>query len=581
MKTNKRKFSNLLLVVGIVVMSLVSCNRAEEMVILHLDMPHFNQHGKTYIAENDSIPRWMDNDTVNINNEDCVMFFEDDFGYTSRAVTRASRSNNYLAIYPHNAIISEVGGNAILQLPRIQKYELNAQGHQVVRAPMVAQSDNADNVQFYNMGAVLAIDIVNHENYNIVVDYICVSSSNSSVALWGQAEVYDIATNEPYYHCTESPATHDSITVNNGTNWNMFTVNQGCTKEVFVYVPSTPRDVLNKFSVTVYTHHGSDAYNYTMTQLTPGAGNVLYNELAYVPFATDDANMQVVRDAVRSGELSQQIEGAIPNEVFSVSATKQVYFSIGNLQYKASGDVWRFAENQTDYIGLNNNMIGPNDTSWIDLFGWGTSGYDNTANDSYAIHFMPYSSSTTAYSNTYNAYGYGPSTNMLSFCLTGASAQYDWGVHNAISNGGNQPGMWRTLSYNEWKYLIATRVVNGAKGKDHSYSLVYVDNIGGILLYPDYYTQQVVSGSRLSDVPTGCAFLPFAGHRDGLNVISPGTEASYWSCDNNIPTSSGMSSSKDNAVKILATMASGTVAYNKREYRRMGCSVRLVHDKEE
>ena len=42
--------------------------------------------------------------------------------------------------------------------------------------------------------------------------------------------------------------------------------------------------------------------------------------------------------------------GAI-NGLFSVSPSKQVYFSQGNLQYQASTNTWRFAEHQYDYVG--------------------------------------------------------------------------------------------------------------------------------------------------------------------------------------------------------------------------------------
>ena len=38
---------------------------------------------------------------------------------------------------------------------------------------------------------------------------------------------------------------------------------------------------------------------------------------------------------------------------FSVSETKKVIFSPGNLQYKASSNEWRFAKNQYDIIRYN------------------------------------------------------------------------------------------------------------------------------------------------------------------------------------------------------------------------------------
>lgn len=64
-------------------------------------------------------------------------------------------------------------------------------------------------------------------------------------------------------------------------------------------------------------------------------------------------------------------EGALKGE-FSVSATKKVHFSQGNLQYQASTKTWRFAEHQYDYIGSANSQISSSYTGWIDLFGYGT-----------------------------------------------------------------------------------------------------------------------------------------------------------------------------------------------------------------
>lgn len=65
--------------------------------------------------------------------------------------------------------------------------------------------------------------------------------------------------------------------------------------------------------------------------------------------------------------------------LFSVSATKKVYFSKGNLQYQASTNTWRFATNQWDRIGSGNSSISSSYSGWIDLFGWGTSGYNHGA----------------------------------------------------------------------------------------------------------------------------------------------------------------------------------------------------------
>ncbi|MBP5725116.1 MAG: hypothetical protein J6X18_16275, partial [Bacteroidales bacterium] len=123
-------------------------------------------------------------------------------------------------------------------------------------------------------------------------------------------------------------------------------------------------------------------------------------------------------------------DGAILAE-FSVSDSTKVYFSQGNLQYQASTGTWRFAEHQYDMIGSDNSNISSSYSGWIDLFGWGTSGWNSGANA-----YQPYSTSTS-YSDYYPGGSYSND-------LTGSYANADWGVYNKISNGGNSAGMWRT-----------------------------------------------------------------------------------------------------------------------------------------
>ena len=142
-------------------------------------------------------------------------------------------------------------------------------------------------------------------------------------------------------------------------------------------------------------------------------------------------------------ENNRSVPTGAVNGLFSVSANKKVYFSKGNLQYQASTNTWRFAENQWDRIGTGNSNISSSNTGWIDLFGWGTSGYNHGA-----TCYQPWSTSTTCS----NYYAYGSSTNHL-YNSTGKA---DWG-YNAILNGGNQEKQWRTLTggdNGEWEYLL-------------------------------------------------------------------------------------------------------------------------------
>ena len=64
--------------------------------------------------------------------------------------------------------------------------------------------------------------------------------------------------------------------------------------------------------------------------------------------------------------------------------------------------------------------------------------------------------------------------------MTGQYAELDWGVHNPISNGGNQPDQWRTLTWPEWNYLLHSR--SGAPSKR---APARVNGIAGMILFPD------------------------------------------------------------------------------------------------
>lgn len=149
------------------------------------------------------------------------------------------------------------------------------------------------------------------------------------------------------------------------------------------------------------------------------------------------------------------VEGAI-QAAFSVSDTKKVYFSQGNLQYQPNTGTWRFAENQYDMIGDANSNISSTYSGWIDLFGYGTSGYNNK-------------------------YPYLATENNNDYCNNSiAGTNYDWGIYNKISNGGNTTGLWRTLTKDEWYYILFLRTDATTKKGAAS-----VNGVAGYLLLPD------------------------------------------------------------------------------------------------
>lgn len=192
---------------------------------------------------------------------------------------------------------------------------------------------------------------------------------------------------------------------------------------------------------------------------------------------------------------------------FTINADgDQIVFSKGNLQYQASTSTWQFATNQYDMIGEDNANISDTYTGWIDLFGWGTGN-------------CPTKTSTD--DDDYSTF-------------------VDWGT-NAISNGGNEANLWRTLTIQEWGYLIKTRT-NAADLKGQA----TVADVHGYVLLPDSWT--LPAGLSFTAIPNdwttnvytaeqwaqmeaaGAVFLPATGYRNP-DIVYVGEKGWYWSSD--------------------------------------------------
>lgn len=261
-------------------------------------------------------------------------------------------------------------------------------------------------------------------------------------------------------------------------------------------------------------------------------GLVTNTQYQYVAYSVSDLGVilgDIQSFTTTAAPTSADAIGALPG-LFSVAADKQVRFSRGNLQYQASTQTWRFAERQYDMVGIgastdegNSNYIAGNVagsdnrqissayTGWIDLFGWGTGA--NPTN-------------TSTVNSDYSTFT-------------------DWGV-NAISNGGNEAGKYRTLTYDEWHYLKYTRTDTSSK-----YGVAMVDGINGVIFLPDSwtlpagltFTAGIASSSDWTQYQTvnnytaaqwvqmeaaGAVFIPAAGSRNGSDVRYVGGIGLYW-----------------------------------------------------
>lgn len=211
---------------------------------------------------------------------------------------------------------------------------------------------------------------------------------------------------------------------------------------------------------------------------------------------------------------------------FTVGTGMQVYFSQGNLQYQPSGKYWRFAENQWERLGRENQKLTSTAdhcsySGWIDLFGWGTSGYKD--NNPCIIR-----------DNEIGIYGDG--RNDID------NTRYDWGVNNTISNGNSY--RWRSLSQAEWEFLFnGRRTASGIR-----YVKAQVNGVNGMILLPDdwdeflyiltntnqkdsKYKDNIISLEKWMRVfeSNGAVFLPASGNMNsGYFVNSEDISGYYW-----------------------------------------------------
>lgn len=247
-------------------------------------------------------------------------------------------------------------------------------------------------------------------------------------------------------------------------------------------------------------------------------------------------------------DVNEYFQGSLRG-VFSVSASKKVLFSQGNLQadteyagtlpagstYGGYNSVksWQFATNQYDMVGTGgaNKTVGKSGSAGLfDLFSWSIirAASDGVSKSRWGIHNA---SNTGLYSSP--------------------SGFLDWGQNN-ISNGGNVTGKWHTLtgggSYGsattggEWHYIT-----NSRSSVSSRYLKAKVCDINGLILFPD--TFKLPAGLSTNNINTatlqytnaesyneeqwammeaaGAVFLPIGYTRTTNTVSSASTTGLY------------------------------------------------------
>ena len=518
---------NAIMIIGLLafVVMAAGCKREYGTVTLGANIDN-GRDAKVYI--DDLTPCWHNNDLIRVNNQTCTTSAA--LG-SSAQITNVVESNHYRAIYPADIVgnVDISSSNEVtVTLPRVQQYEVDSRGDQKVKVPMGAFS-STESLTFHNLCSLIKVVISNQMDEEFVLDRITVTASNAYLSGLGSATVSGSNTNDKVV-MMPSLTNHDVSLEFPAAN--RLTIGRG-DRDTYIFYIVAPEFAEDDVTITLYSQLQCATFE--------KRASLQHNKMAQVNLTVEEMI------SVDSGDPINppSVNGALPR-LFSVSATHQVHFSQGNLQYCASTNTWRFAEYQWDYVGTqtpnedgyyggtvsgsDNRNISSTYSGWIDLFGWGTSGWNSGA-----VCYQPWSTST---SNS-DYYPGGSYTNGL----TGTYADADWAWHNAISNGGNTVHQWRVLTYDEWNYLLNTRAdASDKRGTGN------INGVGGLIILPDNWT--LPSGCTFSSglassnsdwsrnsytltqwsqmEAAGAVFLPAAGFRSDDNVSSGG-HGRYWS----------------------------------------------------
>lgn len=490
---------------------------------------------------------WATGDEVWINGTEYNVTVDDQTGEGTASVTVGAP---YHGIYPASLLADGTeknlnGTTYTLNIPSEYTYK-TVGGRQNLESPMVAFATDGQTLFFKHVTAAINVEIKNyHYDYDIAIDEIKVSSNNFQLCGEKEVDINNVEAIEP----AAGDNSNNTVTIRFS---NPLTVQTGNT--VVVQVPVLPVGSNNKFTVKVSVHRADQpAMSATLSRAQTARHALSRAKMGYALFAFGGP--------------------------FTVNANgKKVVFAKGNLQWSynngathavngggtASG-TWRFAEHQYDIVGADNGNISATYSGWIDLFGWGTSGGNN-------MH--PYMTSTNN-SDYYN--------NTL------LDITHDWGLYNAISNGGNEPNSWRTWTMPEMDYIINTRKASTINGIDNAkYAKATVADIGGLILFSDGYAhpydvtlptkihsnsaEYTANNYTVEDWNkmelAGAIFLPATGNRSGTNYPNyTKSYGYYWSASRYNSTTA--------KYFYFANTSLSTTQYISKS---TGCAVRLVKD---
>ena len=517
MQEMSKKYLNLFVLAGLSLLSLVGCQKDGQGVTLKAKIsPVANGADKLCIVGFSTY--WTNYDAVFVNGQsDRAVSINDD---GSAIIQDVTSSSSYAAVYPSSIVNSDqsvsAGSPVNITLPATQVYS-QVDGKQIVSVPMAAYT-TGNELDFYNLCSVVKVDVTNSTGAAFSLNSIEITATGARLA---GAGVLTIAQDGSSRLAMSEGATN-SVALSFITPVEL---QSGDHNFYYLVLPAfTERNIDIVLSTT------SGEYSYQKTNSLPS--NII---------AKLDLTVGTAQEPPMSGEFTVNGNGS------------KVRFSPGNLQYIGSvaTPYWQFAPHQWDVISTAQNSTADDPSKDRDLFGWGTSGWNNGN-----TNYQPYNTSYVSNRNGAYGGGYGPCNNSsYLFSLVGAYANADWGVYNQIRFGSTvyPAGTWRTLTSDEWSFILDANRPASTVGTvaNARYVKIKVNGVNGLLLFPDVFTWPTAAGAAPSNVnnagtpwgdvisyneaafeslqDAGCVFLPVAGMRDGSSVSNINTDCIYWS----------------------------------------------------
>ena len=474
---------------------------------------------KAYLDPSSLKVKWEPNDQICINGTSLAaseIYAPDSITarFSGNVNAIIDNGDKYWAVYPANIRSNETASLLTVNIPSTQSFDISKPMHgntYMAGYASVATGTTDVSFQMKNLVTLLKIPVTSSaSNKNLSKITVSVSGDNN-ICLYGSFTTTNPAT------VPISGGSAGYVTVNCSNGNNPYIELSSTTQYVYVALPPIAS---TSAKITVMFYNTDNKYTRKSISLNQSLERNKIYTLGTNPTTLDFSTVEGI----------------------SVSQNTRVLFAPGNLQWSANGTrntvdatgvagTFRFAEHQWDYVGdathgtvyvngtkCDNALISQSYTGWIDLFCWGTSGWNSGANK-----YSPYD-----YSSSQLDYYPGADYNND---LTGNYANADWGIFNDIYNPSSgltdRYGTWRLFTSSEWEYLMTLRTTTSAirfaKGKVHG--------VNGLIIVPDNWDINIYTLNSFNDhrasfstniisdqdwavmEQAGCVFLPTAGAR--------------------------------------------------------------------